>query len=75
MLHRTLQYHKLRKKDPYNPCVEFVKGRRDCINCTGNDIENVKRLELSYCMGCLIVPNYIPAEQIRQYIRKKYYGE
>jgi hypothetical protein len=77
MLHQHLQYHKL-KKHPDNPCVKIIASRiggRGCINCTQDDITNVNRLELSYCRGCVEMPVYIPTDQIRLWIRKKYYGD
>ena len=57
-----------------NPCEEILPRKTDCTSCTADDVENVERLELSYCMGCGVMPTYIPAEQVRDYIRKKYYG-
>jgi flavoprotein len=54
--------------------VSDVFNSRGCMNCTQADITNVNRLELSYCRGCVEMPVYIPTDQIKQYIRKKYYG-
>lgn len=46
----------------------------NCLKCTQNNINNVERLGVLLCVGCNKVPNYIPAKQIKNYIRKKYYA-
>lgn len=81
MIHPQLQYHEMikgmTKQDRWRLgrlTMAEMRNAKDCTSCTQNDISNIARLELSYCMGCTVVPNYIPAEQIRQYIKEKYYG-
>ncbi len=67
MLRQHLQYHSLKKT------TKADRKYKACIKCTQNDVDNVARLELAYCLGCMEMPNHIPASQIKDFIRKRYY--
>ena len=84
-MRQQLQYHEMRRllgmtdNEVIVTSIQDKKmiqfGTKDCTACVQNDIDNVKRLELSYCMECTVLPNYIPVEQIRHYIKEKYFGD
>jgi len=46
----------------------------ECDYCKEGDVsKKVRDHYINYCKDCTEVPSHIPSEQIREYIRKKFY--